>query len=38
VYGCTSLPSEGHLPLPKRPIFWAAIAFAIFLLLQWIFW
>jgi len=38
VYGCTSLPSEGHLPLPKRPIFWAAVAFAIFLLLQWIFW
>jgi solute:Na+ symporter, SSS family len=38
VYGCTSLPSEGHLPLPKRPIFWAAVAFGIFLLLQWIFW
>jgi len=24
VYGCTELPSEGHLPLWKRPIFWAA--------------
>jgi SSS family solute:Na+ symporter len=38
VYGCTDLPSEGHLPLLKRPIFWAAISFAIFALLQWIFW
>jgi len=38
VYGCTELPSEGHLPLWKRPIFWAAISFAIFLILQWIFW
>ncbi len=38
VYGCTEIPSEGHLPLLKRPIFWAAISFAIFLLLQWIFW
>jgi SSS family solute:Na+ symporter len=38
VYGCTDLPSEGHLPLFKRPIFWAAISFAIFALLQWIFW
>ncbi len=38
VYGCTELPSEGHLPLWKRPIFWAAISAAIFLILQWIFW
>ena len=38
VYGCTDIPSEGHLPLLKRPVFWAAISFAIFLLLQWIFW
>ena len=38
VYGCTEIPSEGHLPLFKRPIFWAAISFAIFALLQWIFW
>jgi SSS family solute:Na+ symporter len=38
VYGCTELPSEGHLPLWKRPIFWAGISLAIFLLLQWIFW
>ncbi len=38
VYGCTEIPSEGHLPLLKRPIFWAVISFAIFALLQWIFW
>jgi SSS family solute:Na+ symporter len=38
VYGCTELPSEGHLPLWKRPVFWAAISLAIFLILQWIFW
>jgi SSS family solute:Na+ symporter len=38
VYGCTELPGEGHLPLWKRPVFWAALSFAIFLVLQWIFW
>ena len=38
VYGCTEIPSEGHLPLFKRPIFWAAISFVIFAVLQWIFW
>ncbi|MGO8818780.1 MAG: sodium:solute symporter family protein [Terriglobia bacterium] len=38
VYGCTDIPSEGHLPVIKRPIFWAAVSLAIFLVLQWIFW
>jgi SSS family solute:Na+ symporter len=38
VYGCTELPSEGHLPIWKRPIFWAAVSLAAFLVLQWIFW
>jgi solute:Na+ symporter, SSS family len=38
VYGVTQLPSEGHLPLLRRPIFWAAASFALFLILQWIFW
>jgi SSS family solute:Na+ symporter len=38
VYGCTELPSEGHLPLWKRPIFWAGVSLVIFLVLQWIFW
>jgi SSS family solute:Na+ symporter len=38
VYGCTELPSEGHLPLWKRPVFWAGVSLVIFLVLQWIFW
>jgi solute:Na+ symporter, SSS family len=38
VYGATELPSEGHLPLSKRPIFWAGVALALFVLLQWVFW
>jgi SSS family solute:Na+ symporter len=38
VYGCTKLPSEGHLPIWKRPIFVAAISFCLFLVLQIIFW
>jgi solute:Na+ symporter, SSS family len=38
VYGATELPSEGQLPLVKRPIFWAGVCFAVFLILQWIFW
>ncbi len=25
VYGCTEIPSEGHLPLWQRPIFWAGV-------------
>jgi SSS family solute:Na+ symporter len=38
VYGATELPSEGHLPLWHRPIFWAGVLFAIFIVLQIIFW
>jgi SSS family solute:Na+ symporter len=38
VYGCTELPSEGHLPIWKRPIFWAVVSAALFLVLQYIFW
>ena len=38
VYGCTEIPSEGLLPLSKRPIFWAVISAAAFLVLQWVFW
>ncbi len=38
VYGYTDVPSEGHLPVWKRPIFWAAVSAAIFLILQWTFW
>jgi solute:Na+ symporter, SSS family len=38
VYGATELPKEGHLPLWKRPIFWAGVSLALFLYLQWVFW
>jgi SSS family solute:Na+ symporter len=38
VYGCTELPSEGDLPLWKRPVFWAGVSLVLFLVLQWIFW
>src|SRR5260370_21584006 len=34
VYGCTKLPSEGDLPLWKRPDFWAAVPALAFLRLQ----
>ena len=38
VYGATEVPGEGHLPLAKRPVFWVVVCFAVFLVLQWIFW
>ncbi len=38
VYGVTPIPSEGHLPVWKRPIFWAAVVGVVFLALQAIFW
>ena len=38
VYGCTKLPSEGHLPFWKRPIFFAAISLGLFIILQIVFW
>jgi SSS family solute:Na+ symporter len=38
VYGFTALPSEGDLPLVRRPIFWAGVSIAAFLALQVIFW
>ena len=37
VMGLTDIPSEGHLPAIRRPIFWAAVCFAVFLVLQYIF-
>ncbi len=37
VMGLTDVPSEGHLPLLKRPVFWAGVCFGVFLILQWIF-
>ncbi len=38
VRGCTDIPSEGHLPWFKRPIFWASLVFVVFLALNIIFW
>jgi len=38
VYGATAIPSEGNLPLIQKPIFWAGVAAALLVLLQWIFW
>jgi solute:Na+ symporter, SSS family len=38
VYGCTELPSEGHLKLYQRPIFWAAVVAVVFVILNVIFW
>ena len=38
VRGCTDIPSEGHLPILKRPIFWAGVIFAILVALNIIFW
>ena len=38
VYGCTVIPSEGHLPIYQRPAFWACIVGAAFIALNIIFW
>jgi SSS family solute:Na+ symporter len=38
VYGCTEIPSEEHVPLLKKPAFWAAVCAVVFVILQIIFW
>jgi SSS family solute:Na+ symporter len=38
VRGCTELPSEGHLSILKRPVFWAVVILIIFAALNIIFW
>jgi solute:Na+ symporter, SSS family len=38
VYGATKIPSEGNLPLIHRPMFWAVVVAAIFIILNIIFW
>jgi SSS family solute:Na+ symporter len=38
VYGATELPSEGSLPLFKRPLFWACVVIVVFFVLNIIFW
>ena len=38
VYGCTEIPSERGLRLTQRPLFWAGVACAAFIVLNLIFW
>ncbi|MCX6567259.1 MAG: sodium:solute symporter family protein [Candidatus Aminicenantes bacterium] len=38
VRSCTVLPSEKHLKLTQKPIFWAGVVFAVFIVLNIIFW
>jgi SSS family solute:Na+ symporter len=38
VYGTYVLPAEGELPLYRRPVFWAVIVGAVFVVLNIIFW
>ena len=38
VYGETDIPSDGDLPLYKRPIFWACVVAVVFVILNVIFW
>ena len=38
VRGCTELPSEHDIPLFKRPLFWGAVVFVVFIALNLIFW
>jgi solute:Na+ symporter, SSS family len=38
VYGATDVPSEGHLPLTSRPIFWAGVVAVVLLLINIYFW
>jgi solute:Na+ symporter, SSS family len=38
VYGYTKIPPEGDLPLVQRPVFWACVVGAVFVILNVIFW
>ncbi len=38
VYGCTEMPSEGHLPLWQRPVFWAGVVAVVFVVVNVWFW
>ena len=38
VYGCTEIPTEKHLAIYQRPIFWAGIVAAVLVALNVIFW
>jgi SSS family solute:Na+ symporter len=38
VYGCTDIPSEGHLAFYQRPLFWAAVVGAVFVVFNILVW
>lgn len=38
VYGFTTMPNDGDIPLYKRPLFWGVGVAVMFAVLQWIFW
>src|SRR6266849_5553157 len=38
VYGITAIPKEENVPLLHKPIFWAGVALALFVVLQLVFW
>ena len=38
VYGATEIPSDGDLPLFRRPVFWAALVAVVFVVLNVAFW
>jgi SSS family solute:Na+ symporter len=38
VYGATDVPSERHMPILQRPIFWAAVVAVLFVAVNLLFW
>jgi SSS family solute:Na+ symporter len=38
VYGETELPSEGHLSMLQKPMFWAVVVAVVFVVLNFLFW
>jgi SSS family solute:Na+ symporter len=38
VYGCTIMPEEGQVPFYQRPLFWAGVVCAVFVVFNIIFW
>lgn len=38
VYGETAIPSEGDMAFYQRPVFWAAVVFVVFIVLNILFW
>ena len=38
VYGVTAIPTRSQSAMLARPIFWAGVVLAIFVILQWMFW